>query len=107
KTAVWRRMASGMLPRYVGGTAIGGLPGEEVWKGVDVPILLIAGEADTITTPEEIEKIVVFFGKTRHRQHSTADNADIPVQVGPAKVSPLSEAETSHQASSDSHPATE
>jgi hypothetical protein len=103
KTAVWRRIAGGMLPRYVNGTAVGGLPGGEVWRGVDVPIFLIAGEADKITPPEEIEKIVAFFGKTRPRHHSTAGSTDVPATATPAKVLSLPVSETNNQASIEKH----
>lgn len=64
RTAVWRRMAWGALPRPRAGTvAQGGLPGLEVWAGLAMPLFLIAGEADGITTPEEIAKIVRTLGK--------------------------------------------
>lgn len=45
KTPVWRRMASGTLPAFEKGVAIGGLPGKDVWAGLDIPVFLIAGEA--------------------------------------------------------------
>lgn len=64
RTAVWRRMAWGALPRPRAGTvAQGGLPGLEIWAGLAMPLFLIAGEADGITTPEEIAKIVRTLGK--------------------------------------------
>ncbi|KAL4881271.1 hypothetical protein BJY04DRAFT_62646 [Aspergillus karnatakaensis] len=62
KTPVWRRMASGTLPSYVGGKPVGGLPGEEVWAGVRAPVLLVGGESDTVTRPIELQKILKFFG---------------------------------------------
>ena len=63
-TEVWRRMAWGALPTSaVAGTACGGLPGPEVWAGIATPIFLMAGEADTITKPEEIGKISQTLGK--------------------------------------------
>jgi protein-tyrosine phosphatase len=36
---------------------VGGLPGEEVWVGVSTSVLLVAGEADTITRPTEVDRI--------------------------------------------------
>ncbi|KAA8567920.1 hypothetical protein EYC84_008362 [Monilinia fructicola] len=63
KTAVWRRMASGSLPVYENHIAKGGLPGENIWKGLDMPVFLVAGEADNITKPGEIEKIAQFLGR--------------------------------------------
>lgn len=58
KTAVWRRMAYGfLLPYYEDGVKRGGLPGAEVWGGLDIPVYLIAGEADAVTSPEEVSVI--------------------------------------------------
>lgn len=45
RTPVWRRMASGSLPTFKNGVAQGGLPGRDVWAGLEVPIFLVAGEA--------------------------------------------------------------
>ena len=58
-TPVWKRMAMGMLPAYDSdGVAHGGYPGQDIWAGVEVPLLLIAGDGDTVTKPEEVTKIV-------------------------------------------------
>lgn len=43
RTPVWRRMASGTLPTYKNGVATNGLPGRDVWAGLEVPVFLIAG----------------------------------------------------------------
>jgi pimeloyl-ACP methyl ester carboxylesterase/protein-tyrosine phosphatase len=64
RTPVWRRMASGSLPVYKKGIAHGGLPGKEVWAGLEVPVFLVAGESDNITKPGEIVKISEFLGKS-------------------------------------------
>lgn len=62
KTPVWRRMAWGTLPRYDrSGRPVGGMPGEEIWEGIHLPILLIAGESDEVTKPEEVTKILEYF----------------------------------------------
>ncbi|PYH43269.1 RNA 5'-triphosphatase domain-containing protein [Aspergillus saccharolyticus JOP 1030-1] len=64
KTPVWRRMAWGTLPTYDKfGNPVGGIPGEAVWAGVEVPVLLVAGEADAVTKPIELRKILEFFGQ--------------------------------------------
>lgn len=64
RTAVWRRMAWGALPRRKDGAkACGGLPGLEVWAGLGMPLFVVAGEADDITKPEEIAKIGSALGK--------------------------------------------
>ncbi|CZR57244.1 related to peroxisomal serine-active lipase [Phialocephala subalpina] len=64
KTPVWRRMARGSLPHYHNGVATGGLPGREVWAGLEVPVFLVAGDADNVTKPVEIEKIAAYLGKS-------------------------------------------
>ncbi|OAX81100.1 hypothetical protein ACJ72_04556 [Emergomyces africanus] len=57
KTPVWRRMAWGTLPTYnTKGEPVGGLPGKKIWAGTHVPLLLVAGESDNITKPEEVTK---------------------------------------------------
>ncbi|RAK99063.1 RNA 5'-triphosphatase domain-containing protein [Aspergillus ibericus CBS 121593] len=74
KTDVWRRMAWGTLPSYDrNGKAIGGIPGEEVWAGVYIPVLLVAGEADAVAKPAELKKILQFFGRAGR---SVDDGAD-------------------------------
>ncbi|PBP27509.1 dual specificity phosphatase catalytic domain protein [Diplocarpon rosae] len=76
KTPVWRRMASGALPFYRHGVTVGGLPGKETWAGLEVPVFLVAGEADNITKSSEIEKIASFLGKS----HSVQIEVDIDNQ---------------------------
>ncbi|KAJ5678238.1 uncharacterized protein N7477_003871 [Penicillium maclennaniae] len=62
QTPVWRRMAWGSFPTYNGNEPVGGMPGEKVWAGINMPILLVAGEADAVTKPVEIQKLLKFFG---------------------------------------------
>uniref|UniRef100_L2G766 Dual specificity phosphatase n=1 Tax=Colletotrichum fructicola (strain Nara gc5) TaxID=1213859 RepID=L2G766_COLFN len=57
RTPVWRRMAWGSLPTFKNGVARGGVPGKDVWAGVDVPVYLVGGEADKLTPPGEVGKI--------------------------------------------------
>ncbi|KAJ5629203.1 hypothetical protein N7528_002860 [Penicillium herquei] len=79
KTPVWRRMSWGCLPTYKGTEAIGGIPGEKVWAGVDMPILLVAGEADAVTKPEEIQKLLKYFGNaSAHTTIDTTGSSAIP-----------------------------
>lgn len=61
RTPVWRRMASGSLPVYKDGVPVGGLPTPEIWKGLEVPIFLVAGKADKVTPPTEAEKLASLF----------------------------------------------
>ncbi|TAQ84624.1 hypothetical protein B7494_g7055 [Chlorociboria aeruginascens] len=64
RTPVWRRMVAGSLPKYVKGIAKGGLPGQEIWAGLEIPVFLVAGESDNITKPTEIGKIASYMGKS-------------------------------------------
>lgn len=63
RTPVWRRMAWGTLPVYeaTSENPVGGLPGGVVWRGLKMPILLISGEADPITKPVEVSKVLKYF----------------------------------------------
>ncbi|RVX67787.1 hypothetical protein B0A52_07715 [Exophiala mesophila] len=62
RTPVWKRTTIGCLPVYDSdGKATGGLPGEETWSRIKAPMLVIAGEADTVTKPTEVNKIVTFL----------------------------------------------
>lgn len=61
RTPVWRRMAYGSLPVYKDGVPVGGLPTSEIWKGLEVPIFLVAGKADKITPPTEATKLASLF----------------------------------------------
>ncbi|CAD6443986.1 a92146cc-d99e-499b-8b75-7953b6838ff7 [Sclerotinia trifoliorum] len=103
KTAVWRRMAAGTLPVYENHIPIGGLPGRDVWKGLDMPVFLVAGAVDNITKPEEIEKIAQYLGKSHPSQIELNDKSepivdaaapvDISRQTKPISnsISPLTE----------------
>ncbi|KAL4815201.1 hypothetical protein BDW67DRAFT_69688 [Aspergillus spinulosporus] len=66
KTPVWRRMVWGTLPSYSGPNSkpVGGLPGEDIWAGVNTPILLVGGESDTVTRPVELQKLLQALGDT-------------------------------------------
>jgi pimeloyl-ACP methyl ester carboxylesterase/protein-tyrosine phosphatase len=85
RTPVWRRMASGTLPKYEHGKPVGGLPGKEVWAGLEAPVLAVAGELDHITTPQELEKIAVFLGKTHPSAAEPRDEGE-PINDAAAPV---------------------
>ncbi|KAJ5085848.1 hypothetical protein N7532_010619 [Penicillium argentinense] len=79
RTPVWRRMAWGTLPSYETGGAVGGMPGEKIWAGVRMPVLLIAGEADAVTKPAEVQKLLHIFGDTSaHTAIDTTGSSIIP-----------------------------
>jgi hypothetical protein len=56
-------MAYGSLPVYVDGKPTTGLPGKYVWSGLQCSVFLIAGEADPITKPENVNKIAAYLGR--------------------------------------------
>ncbi|KAJ4304289.1 hypothetical protein N0V88_001902 [Collariella sp. IMI 366227] len=58
KTPVWRRMARGALPIYTKGVASNGVAALDVWKGLNMPVFLVGGDADHVTPVAEIDKIV-------------------------------------------------
>lgn len=76
RTPVWRRMAAGSLPKFIDGVPHGGLPGKEVWSGLEIPVFLVAGEADNITSPGEIDKISLFLGKSHPIQVELNDKSE-------------------------------
>lgn len=79
KTAVWRRMAWGTLPtQYDNDKPVGGMPGEEVWAGIQSPVLLIAGESDAVTKASELKKILQFFGDIKPDEKIEPDSSVVP-----------------------------
>ena len=64
QTAVWRRMASGLLPsRPASKTPEKGMPGIDVWASLKLPMFLIAGEGDSVVKTDQIVKIGKALGK--------------------------------------------
>ena len=62
RTAVLKRITLGVLPApEADGTIRGGYPPEAVWHGLHTPLFLIAGEADKVTPPSEIDNIIRFI----------------------------------------------
>ncbi|EGY14497.1 hypothetical protein VD0002_g3394 [Verticillium dahliae] len=77
RTPVWRRMAWGTLPEFEGGKAKGGMPGLDVWAGLNIPVLLVGGEADTITSAKEVAKIeTCLSGKGPSPSEVASDDGD-------------------------------
>ncbi|MCJ1398618.1 hypothetical protein MMC11_001818 [Xylographa trunciseda] len=85
RTSVWRRMAWGALPGYrPDGSTFGGLPGCATWAGLLVPLFLVAGEADTVTKPEEIEIISTAIRDLREKRGRDHISENIfPEAAGP------------------------
>lgn len=81
-------MASGTLPVYKKGIPQGGLPGRDVWAGLQCPVFLVAGEADHVTKPEELDKITSFLGKSHPLHNEVIDDSEaITDSVAPVSIS--------------------
>lgn len=62
RTSVLKRVTLGLLPKHDSdGKVNGGYPDASVWKGIDTPIFLIAGESDSVTPPREVDNIVQYM----------------------------------------------
>ncbi|KAK1088052.1 hypothetical protein LTR33_000741 [Friedmanniomyces endolithicus] len=55
RSAVFLRFALGMSTTAADPDSA--LPGKEVWSGIKVPLFLVAGESDQVTSPKEVEQI--------------------------------------------------
>lgn len=58
RTPVWQRMMYGAIAN----PSTGNFPGEDVWSGLKLPVLLIGAEADTVTPVANIKSIVEYLG---------------------------------------------
>jgi pimeloyl-ACP methyl ester carboxylesterase len=92
KTAVWRRMAAGSLPTFDHGIPRGGLPGRDVWAGLEIPVFLVGGELDNITKPVELAIIADFLGKSHPNQiEVNTDSQPVNDSAAPVSISSASE----------------
>lgn len=88
-TPVWRRMAWGLLPVYDElDHPHGGMPGRSVWAGIKIPLLLVSGQSDTVTKPEEVSRIVSFLkdASTDDLSPNSASNA-VPTEADTSRIS--------------------
>ncbi len=80
QTAVWRRMAWGLLPSRPASKALErGMPGTDVWASLKIPMFLIAGEGDSVTTPDQIVKIGRALGKVDRPRSGQSTEAPTPL----------------------------
>lgn len=87
RTPVWRRMAWGSLPTFENGVAKGGVPGKDIWAGVDVPVYLIGGEKDNLTPPVEVDKIKEYLsGKVPLSPETGSDDGNETIVDAAAPV---------------------
>ena len=83
RSAVWLRMARGMCPDYSSGSPMGGLPGKDVWSGLDIPVFLAAGETDSVTPPSNVKQIVDFLGRDVSAIQPPSEKASLPIAAAP------------------------
>ena len=84
RTPVWRRMAWGLLPEYKNGVAHGGLPTNDVWAGLDIPVFLVGGEGDNVTPAKEVDQIAEYLRSGKPASESdTAEAAPIIDSAAP------------------------
>ncbi|KAK3676644.1 hypothetical protein LTR78_003419 [Recurvomyces mirabilis] len=74
RSPVVLRFVAGMLPGAAGSEV--GLPGEKVWSGIKVPLFLVAGEADKVTSPKEVEKIAGWLTRDVEKKNGRSDDAE-------------------------------
>lgn len=91
RSKVWQRMARGMCPDYSTGSPHGGLPGQNVWAGLNLPVFLAAGAADLTTPAINVRRIVEFLGRDAAAIESPSEKASLPIAAAPvdlARVDP-------------------
>ncbi|KAF1968028.1 hypothetical protein BU23DRAFT_592332 [Bimuria novae-zelandiae CBS 107.79] len=89
RSKVWLRMALGMCPDYSTGSPNGGLPGRQVWGGLDLPVFLAAGAADQTTPPENVRRIVEFLGRDVAAIEPPSEKASLPIAAAPVDIERL------------------
>ncbi|ROT42055.1 dual specificity phosphatase [Sodiomyces alkalinus F11] len=88
RTPVWRRVAWGTLPTFEDGIAKGGMSGEDVWAGLNVPVFLVAGEDDHVTSPNEVKRIEQSITKRSPPPAEPGDESEgIPDSAAPVNTS--------------------
>ncbi|KAF2669036.1 phosphatases II [Microthyrium microscopicum] len=68
RTPVFRRMAYGALPKdgKSGRAAASAFVGHEIWENIQVPVLLIGGKDDPVTTADETILVASWLGHSGH-----------------------------------------
>ncbi|KAL2760937.1 hypothetical protein ACRALDRAFT_1073423 [Sodiomyces alcalophilus JCM 7366] len=87
RTPAWRRVAWGVLPTFEDGIAKGGMCEEEVWAGLNMPVFLIAGEDDHITSPNEVTRIEGYISKRSPPAVPAGESGTLPDSAAPVNVS--------------------
>ncbi|SPO02913.1 related to peroxisomal serine-active lipase [Cephalotrichum gorgonifer] len=81
RTPVWRRMAYGSLPTFEDGVPNGGLPTPETWRNLDVPVFLVAGAADKVTPPSNLDKIKTVSDQDASGKATPSSDTDTAVST--------------------------
>lgn len=84
RSSVWRRMAWGALPRFVDDRPQNGMPGMDVWAGLNMPVFLVGGEDDQVTPAGEVDKIAASLSA---KEAGTVSEAEATADDGPAQDS--------------------
>ena len=83
RTAVWRRMASGLLPSRPPSKSPGkGMPGIDIWANLKLPLFLIAGEGDSVTKTDQVMKIGRALGKVYRPNSGQLTKPPLPSPKG-------------------------
>ncbi|KAF1952931.1 hypothetical protein CC80DRAFT_478743 [Byssothecium circinans] len=64
RSDAWKRIALGVLTTLPEDNVLptsAGCPGKTIWAGLRIPLLLAAGASDTLTKPENVDKIAEFL----------------------------------------------
>ena len=85
QTAVYRRMAWGLLPHK----KRRGMPGLDTWATLKLPLYLIGGDGDAVTSVENLAKIAHVLGRAAKGQavSSTPRERSHPLQNGKLRCS--------------------
>jgi hypothetical protein len=86
-------MAYGALPNYVDGKSTTGLPGKDIWTGLNCSVFLVAGDADPITKPDNVKKIAGYLNHP--------DEINVPEATNASKASASTKESTTEQIEDD------
>ena len=91
-TPVWKRMVMGIIA--TSGEPSDDFPGQATWSKVQTPLLLIAGESDSVTPPGDVHEIVSCLQHASNRATNAMHPPDNATEVRPAPTVPSSTGST-------------
>lgn len=83
RSMTWQRMAWGMCPRPTKDGVKNGLPGRDVWAGLQIPVFIAGGEADHVTPASNVKRIVEYLGRDVAAVESPSEKASLPIAAAP------------------------